>query len=325
MARYPLLADIVAARHRLRGIALHTPLEASPRLAEESGATEARLKLEMLQPTGAFKTRGAHNAVGILAAEQPDATLVTASTGNHGFAVATAAARYGLRLTVLVGADISQRKLERLRALESDRCVVELVGRNPDDAEQEARRRHDAGHAIYVAPYNDADVIAGQGTVAAEILDDWPACDALVVPVGGGGLISGMGLWARAVRPGVRLVGVQPAASPPLYAYLATGSTKPVPIAPTLADGVAGNVERGSITFKMCRQLVDEIVVVEEDQIATAMRWIVGTHGLLVEGSGALGVAALLGGLAGMKGRRVATVLTGRSVDAGTLQAVLGS
>jgi threonine dehydratase len=323
MPRYPLLADIVSARHRLRGIALHTPLEASPRLVEESGAAEVRLKLEMLQPTGAFKTRGAHHAVGRIADEQPDATLVTASTGNHGFAIATAAARYGLRLTVLVGADISPGKLERLRALESDRCVVELFGSNPDDAEKEARRRQDAGHATYVAPYNDPDVVAGQGTVAAEILDDWPECDALVVPVGGGGLISGMGLWAKAMRPGLRLVGVQPAASPPLYAYLATGSTKSVPIAPTLADGVAGNVERGSITYKMCRQLVDEMVVVEEEQIAEAMRWLAGVHGLLVEGSGALGVAALRGGLGGMKGRRVATVLTGRTVDPATLGRVL--
>jgi len=324
MPRYPLLADIVAARHRLRGIALHTPLEASARLAEESGAAEVRLKLELLQPTGAFKTRGAHNAVALIAAERPDANLVTASTGNHGFAVATAAARHGLRLTVLVGADISQSKLERLRALESDRCVVELFGRNPDDAEQEARRRHDAGHAVYVAPYNDPDVIAGQGTVAAEILDDWPECDALVVPVGGGGLISGMGLWAKAIRPGLRLVGVQPAASPPLYAYLATGSTKSVPIAPTLADGVAGNVERGSITYKMSRQLVDEMVVVEEEQIAEAMRWMARVHGLLVEGSGALGVAALRGKMGGVKGRRVATVLTGRTIDPATLQQVLG-
>jgi threonine dehydratase len=323
MPRYPLLADVVAARHRLRGIALHTPLEESPRLAEESGAAEVRLKLEMLQPTGAFKTRGAHNKVGLIAAEQPGAALVTASTGNHGIAVAAAAARHGMPLTVLVGASITPAKLERLRALESDRCTVEIFGRGSEDAEAEARRRHEADRAVYVSPYNDPDVIAGQATVAAEILDDWPDCDAMVVPVGGGGLISGIGLWAKAVRPNLRLVGIQPAASPTLFAYLESGSTKPMPIAPTLADAVAGNNERDSITWRMCRQLVDEIVVVDEEQIAGAMAWLVDAHRLLAEGSGVLPIAALRAGSANVAGRRVAVIISGRNVDASTVASVL--
>ncbi len=322
MARYPLLIDIVAARRRLRGIALHTPLESSPSLAEESRAAEVRLKLELIQPTGSFKTRGAHNKVAIVAAENRDADLVTASSGNHGIAVATAAARHGLRLTVLVGASVSPAKLERLRSLESDRCVVEIFGRDSDDAEAEARRRDTAGLGVYVPPYNDPDVIAGQGTVGAEILDEWPECDALVVPVGGGGLISGIGLWAKAVRPDLRLVGVQPSASPPLYAYLESNSTKPMPIAPTLADGVAGNIERDSITWRMCRQLVDEVVLVDEEQIAGAMRWALDTHHLVVEGSGALGIAALRARLGGLSGRRVGAVITGRNVDGGVLRGV---
>ncbi len=323
MPRYPLLADVVAARHRLRGIALHTPLEGSPWLAQESRAAEVRLKLELLQETGAFKTRGAHNKVALIAAEDPGAALVTASTGNHGFAVATAAARHGLRVTVLVGATISPGKLERLRALESELCTVEIFGRGPEDAEAEARRRHEAGHAAYVSPYNDPDVIAGQATVAAEVLDDWPDCDAMVVPVGGGGLIAGIGLWAKAIRPGLRLVGVQPAASPTFYAYFDTGSTKPMPIGPTLADAVSGNNERDSITWRMCRQLVDEIVVVDEEQIADAMRWLLDAHRLLAEGSAALPVAALRAGLTGTERRRVAAVITGRNVDIGTLGSVL--
>jgi threonine dehydratase len=322
MARYPLLIDIVAARRRLRGIALHTPLESSPSLAEESRAAEVRLKLELIQPTGSFKTRGAHNKVAIVAAENGDPDLVTASSGNHGIAVATAAARHGLRLTVLVGASVSPAKLERLRSLESDRCVVEIFGHDSDDTEAEARRRDTAGLGVYIPPYNDPDVIAGQGTVGAEILDEWPACDALVVPVGGGGLISGIGLWAKAVRPDLRLVGVQPSASPPLYAYLESNSTKPMPIAPTLADGVAGNIERDSITWRMCRQLVDEVVLVDEEQIAGAMRWALDTHHLVVEGSGALGIAALRARLGGLSGRRVAAVITGRNVDGGVLREV---
>ena len=325
MARFPLLADVLAARLRLRDVALHTPLEDSPVLAEESGSAEVRLKLEIMQPTGAFKLRGAFNKVGLIAAEEPDAHLVTASSGNHGIAVAAAAERHGMRLTVLVGASISPAKLERLRALETDRCVVEIFGRDTDDAEIEGRRRDDAGIATYVAPYNDPDVIAGQATTAVEILDDWPACDGMVVPVGGGGLISGIGLWAKAMKPGLRLVGVQPSASPPMYAYLASGSasTKPMPIAPTLADGVAGNIERDSITWRMCRQLVDEMVVVDEEQIADAMRWAADVHHLVIEASAALAIAVLRARLGGMQGRSVAAVITGRNVDVATLRSVL--
>jgi threonine dehydratase len=323
MARYPTVADVLTAAQRLRGIALRTPLEASPTLAQESGSAEVRLKLELLQPTGAFKIRGAFNKVALIAAEEPDAWLVTASSGNHGIAVASAAARHGMRLTVLVPASVSPAKLERLRALESDRCVVEVFGREYDDVEYEAHRRHDANIATYVPPYNDADVIAGQATVAVEILEEWPACDAMLVPIGGGGLISGIGLWAKAVRPGLRLIGVQPAASPAMYAYFESGSTKPMPIAPTLADGVAGNIERNSITWRMCKQLVDEVVVVDEQQIAEAMAWAAGVHQLVVEGSAALPIAALRSRLGGLAGRRVAVVLTGRNVDLATLRAIL--
>ncbi|HET7521447.1 MAG TPA: threonine/serine dehydratase [Candidatus Limnocylindria bacterium] len=323
MARFPTVADVLAAAQRLQGVAVHTPLEPSPQLAEESGAAEVRLKLELLQPTGAFKLRGAENKVALLAEADPSQRLVAASTGNHGIAVAAAAARHGMRLTVLVPASVSPAKLERLRALESDTILVEIFGRDPDDVENEARRRDDEGIATYVAPYNDADVVAGAATVGLEIMESWPSCDAIVVPVGGAGLISGIGLWAKAVRPGLRLVGVQPTASPPLYAYFESGSQKAMPIAPTLADGVAGNIERGSITWKMARQLVDEVVVIDEEAVADAMRWAAEAHHLIVEGSAALGVAALRAHLGGLDGRRVAVVLTGRNVDVATVRGVL--
>ena len=323
MARFPTVADVLAAAQRLQGVAVHTPLEPSPRLADESGAAEVRLKLEMLQPTGAFKLRGAENKVALLAAQDPNQRLVAASTGNHGIAVAAAAARHEMRLTVLVPASVSPAKLERLRALESDRVVIEVFGRDSDEVEIEARRREDEGIATYVPPYNDADVVAGAATVALEITEDWPACDAIVVPIGGGGLISGIGLWAKAVRPGLRLVGVQPTASPPMYAYFESDSMKPMPIAPTLADGVAGNIERGSITWKMARQLVDEVVLVDEEQIADGMRWLADAHHLTVEGSGALPVAALRAQLGGLAGRQVAAVISGRNVGLATYRQVL--
>ncbi len=319
----PTLADVNAARRRLEGIALHTPLEATRELAEESGAAEVRLKREELQPTGAFKTRGAHNKVGILAEGRPEAALVTASSGNHGIAVATAAMRHDMRLTVLVGRSISPAKLERLRALETRRITVELCGDDTDDAEAEARRRDDAGHAIYVPPYQDPEVIAGQATVGVEILSDWPEVDTIVVPIGGGGLISGIGLWAKALKPDLRLIGVQPAASPPMYAHFETGSTDPMPIAPTLADGVAGNIEKGSITWTLCRKLVDEVVIVDEDEIADAMRWALEVPHTLLEGSAVLGIAALRARRVEVTDRHVAVVTTGRNVAPEVLRRVL--
>jgi threonine dehydratase len=326
MPRMPTLADVNDARRRLGGIALHTPLEPSRELAQLTGAAEVRLKREEVQPTGAFKTRGAHNKVAAVAEGRPEAALVTASSGNHGIAVATAAVRHGMRLTVLVGRSISPAKLERLRAMETQRVTVELVGDDTDDAEAEARRRDDAGHAIYVPPYNDPDVIAGQATVGVEILEDWPEVDAIVVPIGGAGLISGIGLWAKAVKPGMRLIGVQPEASPPVYAYLETGSTEPMPIAPTLADGVAGNVERTSITWDLVKKLVDEIVLVSEDEIADALRWAIGEQHVLAEASGVLGIAALRSAkLPSLADQRVAVVVTGRNIDGDTLRGVMSS
>jgi len=323
MPRFPLLTDLLAARSRLRDVALHSPLEPSAPLTEESDAAEVRLKLESAQPGGSFKIRGAHNRVAIIAAADPAASLVTASSGNHGIAVAAAANRHHLRATILVGASVSPAKLEHLRALESDAITVELYGRDSDDAEKEARRRDVAGQATYVSPYNDPDVIAGQGTIAAEILDDWPACDAIVVPIGGGGLISGIGLWAKTMRPGLRLVGVQPSASPTMYAHLETGATQAMPIAPTLADGVAGNIERDSITWRMCRQLVDEVVLLDEEQIADAIRWAIEVPHLMLEGSAVLGIAALRAHLGDLAGRRVAVVVSGRNLDGSVLRRIL--
>jgi threonine dehydratase len=325
MPRMPTLADVNAARARLHGIAIHTPLEPSLALGEESGAAGVRLKREEVQPTGAFKLRGASNKVAMIAEGRPEAALVTASSGNHGIAVASAAARHDMRLTVLVGRSVSPAKLERLRSLETRRITVELTGNDTDDAEAEGRRRDDAGHAIYISPYNDPDVVAGQATVGVEILEDWPDVDTIVVPVGGGGLIGGIGLWTKAVKPGLRLIGVQPAASPPLYAYFETGSTDPMPIAPTLADGVAGNIERDSLTWKLCRQVVDEVVVVEEEEIVGALRWSLEVPHLLLEGSAVLGIAALRAGRVDASGRNVAIVTTGRNATLETLRTALGS
>jgi threonine dehydratase len=327
--RLPTPTDILAARERLRGIAIETPLEPAPLLAAASGAAEVRLKLEALQPTGSFKIRGAHNKLALLAAaraagEAPNLPIITVSSGNHGIAVAHAAARHGMTVTILAGRDITPAKLEWLRSLETETITVELAGRDYDEAEAEARRREKLGAAVYAAPYDDADVVAGQGTVGLEILQAWTQCDTILAPIGGGGLIAGIGLWAKAVAPELRLIGVQPSASPPMYVYFETGSTKPVPIAPTLADGVSGNIERGSITWGLCRKLVDTVLLVEEDVILEAMRWAIDQQRVLLEASAVLGIAVLLKRLdTSLEGRRVAVVCTGRNVDGQTIRRVL--
>lgn len=327
--RLPTPTDVLAARERLRGIAIETPLEPAPALAAASGAAEVRLKLEALQPTGSFKIRGAHNKLAILAAaraagNEPNLPVVTASSGNHGIAMAHAAQRYGMTVTILVGRDVSPAKLEWLRSIETDAITVELAGRDYDEAEAEARRRDQLGAAVYAAPYNDADVIAGQGTVGLEIMEAWPECDAILAPIGGGGLIAGIGTWVKALKPELRLVGVQPSASPPMYVYFETGSAKPVPIAPTLADGVSGNIERGSITWALCKRLVDSVVLVEEDELMDAMRWAIDQQRVLLEASAVLGIAVLLQGRnASLEGRRVAVVCTGRNVDGQVVRRVL--
>jgi threonine dehydratase len=320
----PVPLDVLRARRRIGDAVTHTPLAGSLPLAQAARADQVRLKLENLQPTGSFKVRGAESAVSALAERDVEARLVTASSGNHGIAMARAAARHGLPITILVGGAVSPAKLERLRELESDRCTVEIFGRDTDDTEVEARRRHDLGVAVYISPYNNPDVIAGQATCGLEILEDWPEVDTIVVPIGGGGLISGIGLWVKTVSPRVRLVGVQPESSPPMHAYFATGSAKRVPIGHTLADGVSGNIERGSITLRLARRLVDEVVLVDEEAIASAMRWAWSGPRHRLEGSAALGIAAVqTGKLGSLAGRRVAVVVTGGNVDGATFEGVV--
>jgi threonine dehydratase len=321
----PTALDILRARRRIGDAVSRTPLLASLPLAKAARAAEVRLKLENLQPAGSFKVRGAESAVAAIAAVDSTSHLITASSGNHGIAIARAAARHGLPVTILVGGSVSPAKLERLRELETDRCTVEIFGRDTDDTEPEARRRQALGAGIYVAPYNDPNVVAGQGTVGVEILEEWPDVDTIVVPVGGGGLIGGIGLWARTINPAIRIVGVQPTASPPMQDFLATGRARRVPIGPTLADGVAGNIERGSITFRLAKRYVSELVLVDERAIADAMRWAwEGPHHRL-EGSAALGIAALhTGKLGALADHRVAVVLSGGNVDASTFDAVVG-
>jgi threonine dehydratase len=313
MERAVSRADVAAAAERIRPYVVRTPLERSRELSALCG-TDVWLKLECFQHTGSFKLRGALNALMALPARQP---VITASAGNHGLGVARAAELLGMRATVIVPESASPAKVDALRASGAD---LRLIGQTYDEAEAAALELARAGDVQFVSAYNDRLVIAGGGTLALEIVADAPEVQSVLVPAGGGGLISGVGIAAD----GRTVVGVQSVASPALHAAFTTGARVSVDVRESLADGLAGNVEEGSITLELMRRHVQTMLLVDESEIAQAMRWLLEHEHVLVEGSAAVGVAALLGGF--RPAGPVAVVLTGRNVAAAVLrQYVLAS
>jgi threonine dehydratase len=306
------LADIEAAAQRIGPFVVRTPLERSIALSELCGM-DVWLKFECFQSTGSFKLRGALNAL----SSKPDIRhVVTASAGNHGLGVARAAALLGIRATVVVPKNASQAKVIALR-----HSGAELIqhGQTYDAAETEGLRLSRERGIPFVSPYNDAGVVAGGGTVALEILEELPETSAIVVPVGGGGLISGIGIAAHGIRPEALVYGVESHASPALHAALAHGAIVPIDVKPTLADGLGGNVVRDTITFDIIREHVREMLLVSEDEIAEAMLWLLVNERVVVEGAAAVGVAALLHHHLQPTGPAV-VVLSGRNVAASVLQ-----
>jgi threonine dehydratase len=298
---------VLETRERIAPHIRRTPLiESSGRL----------LKLESLQRGGSFKVRGA--AAAITAAAAPS-EIVAASTGNHALAVAMVAAELGVPCRIFTPASAAASKLARLHAAG---VAVALVEGDPLAAELAARRAaENSPGARLVPPYNDREVILGQATVGLELLEQTGrAPDALFVPVGGGGLISGIALAVRDAWPDTAIVGCLPAASPAMTDAVAAGRVVDSPMAPTLSDATAGNIEEGSITVPICSLLVDEWVLLEEDEIAAAMRSAAREHHLVVEGAGALALAASL--RRGGGGGRHAIVLSGAGVGAEVLRAL---
>jgi threonine dehydratase len=291
-----------------------TPVVRAPLLGRD-----VWLKLETLQPTGSFKVRGALVAVTAALARDRATPIVTASAGNHGLGIAFAADRLGASATVVVPTNASEAKRAAI-----ERFAVELVrhGTSYDEAEAYAIGLADAG-AVYVSPYNDPDVIAGQGSIAIELFEQVPDLTTIVTPVGGGGLASGIGLAASTVES-VRVLGVEAEQSPAMRSALDAGAPVAITPGPTLADGLAGNFEEGSVTFDLIRRTIADVVTVPEDDIAAAMRFLAYEHGIVAEGSGAVGVAALMS-------RRIvieapgatAVVVTGRNISPDTLARVL--
>jgi threonine dehydratase len=276
------------------------------------------LKLESLQPTGSFKVRGALAALAAAPPRVRAAGVVTASAGNHGLGVAYAATTLGIPATIVVPTTASPVKVAALRAF-----AVTLVshGDDYDDAERHALELAALG-ATFVSAYNDPWVIAGQATIGPELRDELAGPMTVLVPVGGGGLVSGVGLWARD-QAGVRVIGVQAQASTAVSAAAEAGRIVTVPIEPTLADGLAGNLEPGSITAELAAAHTHALISVTEPEIGRGIRYL-AAHGLVAEGSAAVGVAALLAGRVDVIGRPVA-LITGRNIALAALASVLAA
>jgi threonine dehydratase len=296
---------------------MRTPVRRSDWLSSAAGA-DVYLKLETLQPTFSYKIRGAWNAVLMLLERGVASNLVTASAGNHGRALAAAARDARLELRVYVPATAPRVKVSAIRATGAEIRMAE----DYDDAERQAQADARRSGACYISPYSHPDVIAGAGTIGLELLENIPDIDTIVVPVGGGGLISGIAIATE----GTTVVGVEAQASSPFTQSLAAGRIVPISVGPTLADGLAGNLDPGSITFEIVKSRVHGISVVSEDEIRSAIRGMLNEERLVVEGAAATAVAAVLSG--GLKGRapraqRVAVVLSGANIDPETLRAII--
>ncbi len=317
------MQDVFAARKRIAPWVRRTPLVPSDWLSSETGA-QVRIKLESLQVTNAFKARGAFNIA--LSMPEPRPRLITASSGNHGRALSHAARMLGFQCVVFAPSTTPAAKLEPVRR---SGATLNVESPGYDEAEAAAMqfaRDQAAGGAMFVSAYNDERIIAATGTIAMEICEDDPAVDVILVPIGGGGLISGVAMAAKAMRPGVRVIGVEAAHNAFMHTARARGAMALIDVQPTLADGIAGNNDLDSITFDYIQRFVDDIVLVSEEEIADALRGFAARERLIVEGAGAVATAALLAKrIDNIDGRHVAVIASGSNIDLTRLAPILAS
>jgi threonine dehydratase len=309
------------AADRIRPYIRATPLDHSLYFSRLVDA-QVYLKLENLQYTGSFKLRGAMNKLLSLSPEQRQRGIVAASSGNHGAAVAFGCRTLGVNGIVYVPEHTSSTKLE---AMQRYGIEVRQYGDDGLLSEQEARRYAEEQGLAYLSPYNDLDIIAGQGTVGLEIEEQLPGVEVVYLAVGGGGLISGVAAVLKAHNPNVRIIGCLPLNSPVMAVSAARGAIIDMPSLPTLSDGTAGGIEEGAVTFPLCQALVDEYVLVSEEEIAEAMRHVMEFQHLLIEGAAGVAAAALLKTQAQVEGKQAAVVLCGGNISLPTLRSVLGA
>jgi len=302
------LSDIEQAQRRIATVARRTPMERSLWLATESGR-EVWLKLECFQATGSFKLRGAMSRLSALTESERSRGVLTVSAGNHGLAVAHCASLLGVEATIIVPRSASRAKVEAIA-----RYPVTLIERGDgyDEAERAAREMERESGKLFVSPYNDPYVIAGQGTIGLEIIMDEPRLEAILVPVGGGGLLAGVAVAVKALMPHIEVYGVESVASPTMLRSLEAGRIVEIEEEESIADGLAGNIEPGSITFPIIQRLIDGICLVSEEAIRGAITRMAREEHVMIEGAAAAGLAALDDDR--FKDYRVATIITGRNI-----------
>ncbi len=307
------------ADSRIRPYIRKTPLEASPFLSRENQG-HIYLKLENWQITGSFKLRGALNKILALKPEEQKAGIITASSGNHGTAVAYALELFNLKGTIFLPDYASPAKLDALRVYGPE---IHLFGDDCVKAENKAHQTANRDKRVFISPYNDPLIIAGQATAGLEIIRQCKELEFVLVPVGGGGLISGIAGVLKRHWPGIRIIGVQPESSAVMYESIRADRVVDIPSQPTLSDGTAGGMEAGSITFDICRELVDDFILVSEAEIAKALRWMLRYQHMLVEGAAALPLAALRQQKDRFSGKTGALLITGSKLSLDTLRQVL--
>jgi threonine dehydratase len=312
------LEDVQQARRRITDQIYLSPCARSETFSRLTGCT-AYLKLDNLQMTGAYKERGALNKLLTLSPEERERGLIAASAGNHAQAVAYHAGRLGVKAVIVMPETTPIMKVANTR--EHGARVV-LHGANYDEAHAEARRLEREEGLTFVHPFDDPVVIAGQGTMGLEILEQVPDLEAVVVPVGGGGLVSGIAVAVKSLAPRVRVVGVETEVLPCMLAAIEAGEIVTLEAASTLADGIA--VKRaGDLTFEHVKKYVDEIVTVSEEEIASAILYLLEKEKTVVEGAGSVGVAALMHGKARLPGKRACAVISGGNIDVNVVARVI--
>jgi threonine dehydratase len=306
-----LAAQVVEAADRIRPVVVETPVEKIEGFALAE-SVELFFKLENLQSTGSFKLRGASNKILSLSPEQAAQGVIAASNGNHGLGVAAAAKAAGIATEVYVSNHVSPSKARRI---EEYGAHIKRIGNDPLEAELAARASASQQRKVFISPYNDTQVMAGQGTIAVELLRQLPPLNAIFVAVGGGGLIGGIGAYLKCASAETEVVGCWPKNSPVLYQSIKAGRILEVAEQPTLSESTAGGLEPGSVTLEICSQVIDTSVLVSETEILDAMRKVRALKGWIIEGAAAVAVAAFLKTVDHYKRKKVAVVICGANVS----------
>ena len=307
------------ALSRISSLIRKTPLQYSPSLSVKTGS-EVYLKLENFQVTGSFKARGAANKLMILSEDKPE-RIITASSGNHGSAVANAAAELGLEVLIFLPKTVSPAKLNKIKLFGAEVVLTEADGRT--DAETAARAYAEENNFPYLSPYNDLDVITGQATTAAEVLKENKNFDAVFIAMGGGGLISGMGGYLKQKISDINVIACSPENSAAMHHAIEAGRIEAIEHLDTLSDGTAGALEFGTITFEFCKSVVDHSITVSEEEIASAMKDFIGEHQMMIEGAAGVAIAGLLKEKEKYRDKKVLIVICGGNISNQTLVEVL--